>query len=175
MISKGQRPLQHNKKVFPVDVAGIGGDWNYLFKESSSPPHCLQNCVSSCSMKHCQPCNESDAPNGKGIGNILINGSALLLWSVQKDDKNRYCLPRQLDKILLASFSTQASDAGIFWAISSSLNWCFRYDCPLAEMEWHLPFDLRRNIGIIFLLRFQNGPDGAVLVWILNPGIWRLF
>lgn len=41
-------------------------------------------------------------------------------------------------------------------------------DCPLAELEWHLSFDLRRNICIICLLHFQNGPDGATLVWNLE-------
>lgn len=38
MIREGQRPLQHLKKVFPVYEAGIGGDWNDIFKERCFPP-----------------------------------------------------------------------------------------------------------------------------------------
>lgn len=84
------------------------------------------------------------------------------------------CQGSQTESCLLLSFSNIRC-----WSILSYF-YLFKMvfqinDCPLAEIKWHLPFDLRRNICIICLLHFQNGPDGATLAWILNPGIWRLF
>lgn len=88
--------------------------------------------------------------------------------------KNRYCSPKQLDAILLASFLFKHQIFEFFWAISSSSKTVFQVnDYPLSQTLALWP--TREYIYKVCLLYSQSGPDDTTLVWNFSLIIWRFF
>lgn len=121
-----------------------------------------------------------------GIFSLMDLLSCCGLWYnkdvVQKDFKKQIMLTKAARQNPACCFSVQASDAGVFWAISSSLKLVFQINhYPAAWTVWHLPFNLTRIYGLLALLsqwagwcHFSRKLESGYLE-IIFPPCWKLW